>query len=364
MYTTVDLAPVKEVLLWRRFAATVKMHGICLQANTDNVGIGLTRSYVQNFLMEDGLPVYSHGTYADGDGYYKGDKTIADVRVNRDSRLSIFLKEPGQTNIIYDGTSSVSNFYRVEPRPDITKNGQHNYVTGYVLRKGGSFDIAQYVNVNEAYTGVPYYRSVEALLNYMEASYERNGNLDASAREYWKLIRQRAKINDDIDATITATNMIEEAKNDWGAYSAGQVLTDKTLYNIRRERRSEFIAEGLRYMDLCRWRAMDQMMETPYIPEGMHLWNTPMESWYTNYITDGSDKANMSSSTLSEYIRPYQKRKNQRCYDGFVWSMAHYLEPIAIKHFQVTSPDGTTIADSPIYQNPHWPTTADMPAEK
>ena len=364
MYTTVDLSSVQEVLLWRRFAATVKTHGICDAANSDNTSTGLTRSFVQSFLMADGLPIYAHGTYADGDGYYMGDKTIADVRTNRDSRLTLFMKEPGQKNIIYDGSTSISNFNRVEPKPDITKTGQHNYVTGYVLRKGGSFDIAHYVNLNQAYTGVPLYRSVEALLNYMEASYERSGSLDASAREYWKLIRQRAKVSDDIDATITATNMAEEASNDWAAYSAGQVLSDKTLYNIRRERRSEFIAEGLRYMDLCRWRAMDQMKTTPYIPEGMHLWNTPMESWYSNYVTDGSDKANMSSPTLSEYIRPYQKRKNQRCYNGFVWSMAHYLDPIAIKHFQVSSPDGATITNSPIYQNPYWPTTADMPAEK
>lgn len=30
------------------------------------------------------------------------DKTVADVRVNRDPRLSIFLKEPGQKNILFE----------------------------------------------------------------------------------------------------------------------------------------------------------------------------------------------------------------------------------------------------------------------
>lgn len=33
--------------------------------------------------------------YAVGSGYH-GDLTIADVRKDRDSRLSLFLKEPGQ----------------------------------------------------------------------------------------------------------------------------------------------------------------------------------------------------------------------------------------------------------------------------
>lgn len=360
MYTTVDLSSMREVMLWRRFAATIKMHGVAVSANADNTGIGMTRGYVQNFLMADGLPVYAHGTYADGDGYYKGDKTIADVRVNRDSRLSVFLQEPGQINI-FTGTTPVNIFYET-PRPNVLSGGQFRYPTGYVLRKGAPFDITHYLVINNAYTAMPLYRSAEALLNYMEASYERNGSLDASAREYWRLIRQRAKVSEDIDATIAATNMSEEAKNDWGAYSAGQVLTDKTLYNIRRERRSEFLSEGVRHMDLSRWRAMDQMVSTPYIPEGMHIWNTPMQSWYTGYVTDGSGAANMSPASLSEYIRPFQKRFNQRTYNGFVWHMAHYLEPIAIKEFQLTAPDGQSVANSPIYQNPYWPLTADQPA--
>lgn len=362
MYTTVDLSSVKEVLLWRRYATSVKTHGIAISSVTDNTTIGVTRAYVQNFLMADGKPVYAHGTYMDGDGYYKGDKTIADVRVNRDTRLSLFLQEPGQKNI-FEGTTSENIFY-VVPKPDMTSIGQYRYPTGYILRKGASFDIAQYITINGSFMGVPLYRSAEALLNYMEASYERKGTLDNTALEYWKLLRKRAKVSDDIDATIAATNMLEESKNDWGAYSAGAILTDKVLYNIRRERRSEFISEGLRYMDLCRWRAMDQMINIPYHPEGMHLWNTPMQEWYSNYLADGSDKANISSPALSEYVRPYQKRINQKCYNGFIWHMAHYLEPIAIQNFQITSSDGVTIDKSPIYQNPYWPTTADMSAEK
>ena len=47
-----------------------------------------------------------------------------------------------------------------------------------------------------------------------------------------------------------------------------------------------------------------------------------------------------------------------------ICKMAHYLDPIRIDQFQITSTDGKTIETSPIYQNPYWPTTADMPAEK
>ncbi|MFT3739896.1 MAG: RagB/SusD family nutrient uptake outer membrane protein [Breznakibacter sp.] len=364
MFAVENLSSVPEVLLWRQYALGISTHDVCLAANQGNWAVGMTRAYVQNFLMADGTPVYSHGTYADGDGYYQGDKTIADVRANRDSRLALFLKEPGQKNILIDGSSALSILYKVEPYPGITQGAdQVAYTTGYALRKGGSFDIRFYSDMQKCYTGLVLYRSVEALLNYMEASYERNGNLDGTARGYWQTIRQRAHVNTDIDATIASTDMNKEAENDWGAYSGGQ-LVDATLYNIRRERRSEFISEGLRYMDLCRWRAMDQMTTTPYIPEGIHLWNTPMESWYSNLKADGTTSANVSPESDGEYLRPYRKTGTQRCYNGFTWKMAHYLEPIMIKQFLLTSPDGSTVSGSPIYQNPYWPTVSDQPAEQ
>ena len=95
------------------------------------------------------------------------------------------------------------------------------------------------------------------------------------------------------------------------------------------------------------------MITQPYIPEGFHLWNTSMESWYNNLVSDGSANANVSSKFDSEYLRPYRKTGNQICYEGFKWKMGHYLYPIMIKQFQLTAPDGQTITDSPIYQNPY-----------
>ncbi len=363
MFAQEDLSTVPEVLLWRQYGRDLVTHNVNVAAGLGNYRIGLTRSFVNNFLMADGTPIYNHGSYADGDGYYKGDKTLADIRQNRDSRLSLFLKEPGQKNILIlsiEGTSA----RLVEPYPDITNSAtDYGYCTGFALRKGGSFDQKQYAN-GGGYTGAICYRATEALLNYMEASYERTGNLNATAREYWQTIRRRAHVSENFEATIAVTDMEQEAQNDWGAYSMGQLLTDKTLYNIRRERRCELMAEGLRYMDLCRWRAMDQMMRERYFVEGFHLWNTPMESWYDNLKADGSSDATVSPQEKSEYLRPYQKNTKQVCYDGYTWHMAHYLQPIMIKQFLVTAPDGVNTSDSPLYQNPYWPMTADSPAEK
>ena len=59
-------------------------------------------------------------------------------------------------------------------------------------------------------------RASDALLNYMEACYEKNGNLDAKAQSYWRAFRERAHPDTDYNKTIAATVMSEEAKNDWG----------------------------------------------------------------------------------------------------------------------------------------------------
>ena len=368
MFASEDLSKVKEVMLWREYASGLLHNDIARAALLGNWQVGVTRSYVQNFLMKDGLPVYAHGSYADGDGYYMGDKTVADVRVNRDSRLSLFLKEPGQKNILVWGIALDSGA-DIEPIPGVVLIGKNDYyTTGYCLRKGGAWD-NKYVTLGKGYLSFPVFRSAEALLNYMEASYEREGTLDATAREYWQLLRKRACVSEDIDATIAATDMNKEAENDWAAYSAGKLLTDKTLYNIRRERRSEFITEGFRWMDLRRWRAMDQLMTKPYIPEGIHLWNTPMQDWYKDangksLLVYGKTGANISSPEDSEYYRPHRKTSSQLGYDGFTWMMAHYLEPIRVDQLMITAPDGKTVEDSPIYQNPYWPVQANVAAEK
>lgn len=365
MFAQENLSGVSEVLLWRQYARGLSTHNVNSAAGRGNYRIGLTRGLVQSFLMKDGTPVYTHGTYADGDGYYKGDKTIADVRVNRDPRLSIFLKEPGQKNILFEvdnneGTEAVM----VEPYPEITNgDGERAYATGYALRKGGSFNRKYYAN-GGGYTAAVCFRAAEALLNYMEASYLLHGTLDATASEYWTLLRQRAGIDTDFTKTIKATDMSKEAENDWGAYTAGAVLSDKTLYNIRRERRCEYMAEGLRYMDLRRWRSMDQLMTSPSHLEGMHLWNTPMESWYNNLNADGTNEANVSSKDKSEYLRPFERYSAQAAYNGCTWKMAHYLNPIMVKQFQLTATSGADVSTSSLYQNPYWPTVADQPAEK
>ena len=90
-----------------------------------------------------------------------------------------------------------------------------------------------------------------------------------------------------------------------------------------------------------------------------------MQNWYKDgskwLITWGSASASVSDPAVSGvYLRPYQKTKKEFVHDGYSWHMAHYLAPIALEHFQITSV-GKKVEDSPIYQNPGWPIEANVP---
>lgn len=357
MYGTEDLSDNGEVLLWRQYSKGLGVvHCVVVGTQFGDYGVGVTRGMVDGFLMKNGLPIYAPGSG------YKGDDYLSTVRDGRDDRLFLFLKDKGQKNILYEDPIG-DHAVPIEPRPEILKtDAAKAYATGYTLRKGNSFKQVHCVN-GESYTASITYRGTEAYLNYMEAYYERNGHLDETAKGYWRALRQRANVDPDFEKTIAATDMQKEAQGDWGAYSAGQILTDKTLYNIRRERRCEMMAEALRYMDLRRWRSLDQMITTPYHIEGFKLWG-PMKEWYEGELIYGNDNpaSNVSAPERSMYYRPYEKVSGSLVYNGYKWAMAHYLTPVCIEHMLLTS-DGN-VDNSPIYQNPYWPTVANEGAIK
>ncbi|WP_346316177.1 RagB/SusD family nutrient uptake outer membrane protein [Chitinophaga sp. YIM B06452] len=353
MFSSTDLSGFSEVLLWRDYDLGLGVSNGIPNTIQAAHGWGFTRGYVDRFLMANGLPVYAPGSG------YAGDDSIQLVRENRDGRLWLFLAQPGQINILKPsplGTHATP----VVTYPDILNLiGNHDNVTGYMSRKGNVYDGAQLGN-GRGDVGSISLRGTEAYFNYMEASYEKTGTVDGTAKAYWEAIRKRAGVDPDFQKTIAATDLSKEAAGDWAVYSAG-AMVDKTLYNIRRERSCELMGEGLRYMDLRRWRALDQMIGTPYHVEGFKLWG-PIKNWYkaSSLTYSIGDKSTVSDPALSPYLRIYQKTPTVLAFTGYRWAMAHYFSPIAMQHFLITS-ENNDVNTSPIYQNPGWPVEANKP---
>lgn len=302
MFGARDMGQYPEIIFWRQYNSDLSVaHGVSIYIRRGG-NTGLTRSMMESFIMKNGYPIY------DARSGYKGDVKISDTKIGRDDRLNLFVLGEGDP---VDLNKSNGSFVV----PYIINLNETRDVTGYRSRKFLNYDPSEGPGSDlTCQAGAPVYRAVEAYLNYIEASYLKNKTIDATADKYWKNIRKRAGVDEDYRKTINATDMQKETA-DWGAYSAGKLLTDATLYNIRRERRDEFVSEGMRWEDVLRWRSLDQVKN--YIVEGFNLWDEayknelyvnpkPGETGGGTLLADGSAKANVSAKSLSKYLRPYQ----------------------------------------------------------
>ena len=353
MFAAEDMSVYPEVLFWKDYLISGDVaisHGTpaYIYSGGNN---GMLKSFVDCFVMEDGLPYYKSNDY-------KGDKRIMDVKANRDLRLQLFLF--GEDDMLPSKNTEDGTFKAFAQPNVISTEAQTIDQTGYRIRKCLTYDKNQIVSgQSSSTTGCIIFRAVEAYLNYLEAYYVKNGKVDGKAAQYWKAVRTRAGINPDYTNSINNTDLAQET--DLAAHPGGYEV-DATLYNIRRERRCEFIGEGMRWDDLIRWRAWDALLTTKFIPEGYNFWD---EAYKTYELPEGTDEinddpnsptANMSSRLVSKYVRPFAKVKaNNAVYDGFTWAKANYLSPIAVN---LASPDNS-VDNSVIYQNPYWPTEID-----
>lgn len=383
MFASEDLNKYKEVLMWRQFNSDIGVAHLTSNKLRTGSQTGWTRGLVESFLMKNGLPIYANNSG------YKGDKTIDLAKTNRDERLQLFVF--GESDVLASDANSI-NVYNQEAEKEgypkvnivklgianiITSNAESKDITGYRQRKFYNYDPKMQNGQNFSdVSGQILVRVEEAMLNYIEASYEKTGQIDATARRYWAELRARAGITAPIETTIAATDMSREANvntpsYDWGAFSAGKPV-NATLYSIRRERRNELAGEGFRMRDLVRWCSLDQVKN--YQIEGVNFWDEMYKNKVFEYkdkegkmksyiVADGGDKSTMSSKDLSKYSHPYQVNKKYELYNGYTFYQAHYLSPFSIQEMKLCSPDGT-IEHTYLYQNIYWPTTANEPALK
>ncbi len=373
LFSTADPKSMDEALMFRTYTTSVS-GGHCLNQYIKG-GRGYTQEFANCFLMDNGLPIY------DANSGYKGDDFVADTKDGRDWRWRLFMKAPneyvyaGSDQRIGEGKKSKKD--KEFKAPALISGGvDFTTSTGYTKGKGfttnmewtkGGFDI----------TSAIIFRSAEAYLIYLEAAWEKYGDgLDAKAWELWGKLRVRAGLPQDAHVTINATdlNKEEQTSHDFGLYSAGRRITSPVLYNIRRERRCELISEGLRWDDLIRWRALDQLKTQRYFRHGCKMFG-PMLEWFKasklKYDQSDPNDNNVSSPTdidggfngNPKYLSLDRiSSKNEWYQSGYSWRMAHYLSPIAESHFLESTADGTSVDQSPIYQNPFWTTTHDTPA--
>ncbi|MCB4797911.1 RagB/SusD family nutrient uptake outer membrane protein [Neotamlana laminarinivorans] len=219
-----------EVMLWRDYNSIDLDQANVLQQQWPN-RCGYTKFAIDSYLCIDGDPISVSDEYV-------GNTDLSTIENGRDPRLAATIMVPGDLILIdSDGTET----YWQYPDFDATNTS----LTGYESEKYRN------VNYDEDYddftedTSRILMRYAEALLIFAEAKAElgtiTQSDLDASIN----LLRARVGMPDMILGGITTDP-------DWPNY--GYTLTD-VLYEVRRERSVELMAEGFRADDLYRWRA-------------------------------------------------------------------------------------------------------------
>ena len=354
MFCDTDMDKYPEVLMWREYIEAQGLtHNIQMQLQRNGGGSGWTRGLVNSFVMRNGLPIYAAGSGYDAEWEKEG---VTATLQDRDARIQVFTKQDGDIDMY----STSGDVVKHEMHWLLSGTNETRIVTGYAVKKGKHYNGYMQEAHHKGTTGSIVFRGTEALLNYMEACVEKTGAVDGTADKYWRALRKRALVNEDYMVTVNATDLNKEAEGDWGVYSKGQQVSS-LLYNVRRERRNEFIGEGMRWADLKRWRALDQVKN--YQVSGMRYWG----SIYDGALTlDGKDRCivdvaggtgNMSPVEDGVYVLPNRiTSKNNLVFDGYNWCEAHYLNPLAQNVFrQTASGDKTDLNTSNIYQNPGWP---------
>ena len=361
MFASVDVSGYDEVLMYRaadREKAGAHSLNQYMRAGQPR---GYTQEFANAFLMDNGLPIY------DPNSGYAGDDFVTDTKKNRDWRWRLFMKAPGEYPYS-DATDRMGLGSKFDV-PDV-RGGSFKYATTTGYKKGKCMTKeTKYTSTSTDETASVVFRAAEAYLIYMEAAWERYGDrLDADAWKYWEAIRTRAGVDTDIQKTIAATDLDKEEyyTHDLTLYSGGKRITSKVLYNIRRERRCELMSEGFRLDDLYRWRALDQLKGGKYFLHGAKIFGPMLSSYPKNRLKYDQPKQsdnNVSSPSdiegglngNAEYLSLWRiTSENQYYNSGMTWHMAHYLSPIAVDHFLISSADGVSVETSPIYQNPYW----------
>jgi len=230
-----DYSDSKEVLLWKKFSAALEITNNRNYRLEYPFGKSLTKELADSYLCTDGKPISISPLFG-------GFDNLTNEMKDRDPRYYQTIFTPDAAWKITDVTESWDDAY-------VNLNSSTDFFapTGYVLRK--TYDpLMSNHDLNYEETPAIHFRYAEALLNFAEAKAElgsiTQGDLDNSIG----VLRARVGMPGLNLATITTDP-------NWEFPGLSPIINE-----IRRERRVELATEGLRWPDIARWAAADELI--------------------------------------------------------------------------------------------------------
>lgn len=244
-----DLAGHPEVIFYRHYVTAKATHSIASYSNGEETQTGACLELLKSFICNDGEP-YQNSLVADADKF-----DMASLAKTRDPRFE---------STFYNFALSASNSLIYTNK--FTSREGTSYWNNIAARPG-KYDGS--LNENDA----PVARYAEVLLNWIEAKAELAESYGGSA------VNQ-----DDLNKTINAIRnrpLDQEAINKGVQKTAALQLAalpddpkrdsdiSKLIWEIRRERRMEFVYEHTRLLDIKRWKKIEYMDNNKY-PDTMY----------------------------------------------------------------------------------------------
>ncbi|WP_447641007.1 MULTISPECIES: RagB/SusD family nutrient uptake outer membrane protein [Chitinophagaceae] len=236
LFTSNTLSNNKDVILYRQYSAAASVtHAVATNNNlSESVAFGPTTDLIKSFICVDGK-VYQTSTVANA-----GDFNLSNMIKTRDSRLE-------------------ATFY---DKPNVRNKASYWYINKFLPRSvaatvaaGG--DLPAEFTSNKNQTCYPVMRYAEVLLNWIEAKAELGTAVQADLDASINKIRSRP-----LAPEAVAKGVIKTAAMNLAALPddpSRDPSVSPLLWEIRRERRMEFVFEYSRYQDLKRWKKLDYM---------------------------------------------------------------------------------------------------------
>jgi len=233
-----DYGSNPEVMLWTKMDLNLGIHSHSkLQRLQFPSGYGLTKALADSYLCTDGRPVANSPLF-------QGYTNLSQEVQNRDPRFRQTVFTP---NVIWRIESNGTEKPWQEIYSTLYSNTTLSAPTGYVRRKDYN-PVVAYHHLNFEETPTAQFRYAEVLLNFIEAKAELGEATQDDVDKTIKKLRDRVGM-----PNLVISSIVNDPNWDFPDLSS-------LINEIRRERKIEMVLENLRWDDIARWAAADELI--------------------------------------------------------------------------------------------------------